>query len=154
VRLLVLGGTAFLGRAVVEHALTRGDEVTLVNRGRTNPGLFPEAERVRADLTSGAEWTRGRGWDAAIDLDPTTQPSAVARYAGALADAVGHVAFVSTISVYADPSQPIDEEAAVHAPPDPEPATFIESEYGALKVGCERAVHVAFGSARPPSGRA
>ena len=51
-KLLVLGGTAFLGRAIAEHALARGDELTLFTRGRTNPDLFPEAEHLHGDRDS------------------------------------------------------------------------------------------------------
>jgi nucleoside-diphosphate-sugar epimerase len=145
VRLLVLGGTRFLGRAVAEAALARDHEVTLFNRGESHPELFPEAERLRGDLTSDVEALRGDSWDAAVDLDPTTLPRSVRRYCELLGDAVGHFVFVSTISVYADPSRPLDEGSPVHEPPDPEPETFAEEEYGGLKVGCERAALGVFG---------
>ncbi len=144
-RLLVLGGTRFLGRAVAEAGLARGHEVTLFNRGVSGPGLFPEAEEVRGDLTSGVDALRGRSWDAAVDLDPTKLPRYVRRYCERLADAVDHFVFVSTISVYADPSRPLDESSPVHEPPDPEPEVFAEEAYGGLKVGCERAVLEVFG---------
>lgn len=144
-RLLVLGGTAFLGRAVVEAALARGDTVTLFNRGRTNPGLYPEAERLLGDLGSNLEALRGRTWDAVIDLDPVTLPRHVRRYAALLDQATDRFVFVSTISVYSDVSQPIDERSPVSQPPDPEPDEFVEEEYGGLKVGCERAVRTVFG---------
>ena len=99
-RLLVLGGTRFLGRAVVEAALAAGHEVTLFNRGRTSPELFPQAERLRGDLTDELDALAGRSWDAAVDLDPTQLPRHTRRRAEALADAVRHYLFVSTISVY------------------------------------------------------
>jgi 2'-hydroxyisoflavone reductase len=145
VRLLVLGGTAFLGRAVVEAALARGDKVTLFNRGVTNPELFPEAERLRGDLGSNVDALSGGVWDAVIDLDPVTLPRHVRGYASLLAEAAGRFVFVSTISVYADVAQPIDERSAVHEPPDPEPEEFVVDDYGGLKVGCERAVQATFG---------
>jgi 2'-hydroxyisoflavone reductase len=66
-KLLVLGGTKFLGRAVVEAALARGHEVTLFNRGQTNPELFPEAERLRGDRDGDLAAIEGREWDAVID---------------------------------------------------------------------------------------
>jgi len=141
-RLVVLGGTRFLGRAVVASALEQGHEVTLVNRGVTNPELFPEAERLRVDLTGDLAVLHGRSWDAAIDLDPTQLPRFVRRYAEALD--VGHFIFVSTISVYAEPSLPLDEGSPLHEPPDPEPDAFDESAYGGLKVGSERAVQETF----------
>ena len=144
-RLLVLGGTAFLGRAVVDAALARGDPVTLFNRGLTNPGLYPEARRLRGDLGSDVDALRGGEWDAVVDLDPVTLPRHVRRYASLLEEAAGRFVFVSTISVYSDVSQPIDERSPVHEPPDPEPDEFVEAEYGGLKVGCERAVQAVFG---------
>jgi nucleoside-diphosphate-sugar epimerase len=145
VRLLVLGGTHFLGRAVVDAALGQGHDVTLFNRGVTNPELYPGVERLRGDLESNLEALRGRRWDAAVDLDPTTLPAAVRRYAEVFADAVEHAVFVSTISVYADPSRPLTEASLVHEPPEPEPESFQEDLYGGLKVGCERAVRDVFG---------
>jgi 2'-hydroxyisoflavone reductase len=145
VRLLVLGGTRFLGRAVVDAALGQGHDVTLFNRGVTNPKLYPAVERLRGDLESDLEALRGRRWDAVVDLDPTTLPAAVRRCAEVLADAVEHAVFVSTISVYADPSRPLTEASLVHEPPEPEPDSFREDLYGGLKVGCERAVREVFG---------
>jgi 2'-hydroxyisoflavone reductase len=144
-RLLVLGGTRFLGRAAVDAALAGGHEVTLFTRGRTNPGLFPEADRLRGDLASDLGPLAGRSWDAAIDLDPTQLPRHTRRRAEALRDAVAHYVFVSTISVYAEPARPIEEETPVREPPEPEPETFVAEEYGGLKVGSERAVLDVFG---------
>ena len=104
-KLLILGGTKFLGRAAAEEALGVGHEVTLANRGETNGELFPEAERLQVDLTGDLDALRGRTWNAAIDLDPTQLPQHTRRRAELLRDAVGHYVFTSTISVYADPSQ-------------------------------------------------
>jgi 2'-hydroxyisoflavone reductase len=132
VKLLVLGGTKFLGRAVVEAALARGHEVTLLNRGVTNPDLFPETEKLRHDLTVDVD-VGGRNWDAVVDLDATQR---AARYVDAFRAGIGHYVFVSTISVYADFSEPIDEQSPLHEPSE---------EYGGLKVASERAVQTAFG---------
>lgn len=142
-KLLVLGGTKFLGRGVVEAA--RDHEVTLFNRGQTNPELFPEVEKLRGDLTGDLDALGGRSWDAAIDLDPTQLPRHTRRRAEALVDSVGHYVFVSTISVYSDMSKPIDEGSPLFEPPDPEPETFDAELYGNLKVGSERAVQDVFG---------
>jgi len=131
-KLLVLGGTRFLGRAAVEAALASGHEVTLLNRGMTNPELFPEAEKLSGDLATGVE-VGTRTWDAAIDLDPTQR---AAGYVDELRDNVGHYVFTSTISVYSDFSQPVDEGSPLHEPSE---------EYGGLKVVSERAVQEAFG---------
>ncbi|HET7571579.1 MAG TPA: NAD-dependent epimerase/dehydratase family protein [Gaiellaceae bacterium] len=144
-RLLVLGGTRFLGRAVAEAAVASGHEVTLANRGETNPELLPEAERVRVDLAGDlAPLGEGR-WDAAIDLDPTQLPRQTRRRAEALAGSVDRYVFTSTISVYSDVSQPAREDSPVLEPPDPEPEAFDVELYGALKVGSERAVREVFG---------
>src|SRR3954468_9853864 len=99
-KLLVLGGTKFLGRATVEAALARGHEVTLFNRGETNPELFPEAEKLRGDRTQDLDALRGRKWDGVLDPSGYV-PSVVRASAEALAGAAGHYLFVSSISVYA-----------------------------------------------------
>jgi 2'-hydroxyisoflavone reductase len=140
-KLLVFGGTKFLGRGVVEAA--GAHEVTLVNRGRTNPELYPELERIELDLTADLEPLRGRQWDAAIDLDPTQLPRHTRRRAEAVD--VGHYVFVSTISVYSDTSKPIDERSPLFDPPDPEPEEFDPEQYGGLKVGSERVIKDVFG---------
>jgi 2'-hydroxyisoflavone reductase len=141
VRLLVLGGTKFLGRAAVEAALARGHEVTLFNRGETNPELFPEAEHVRGDRTRDLELLQGREWDAALDTAGYV-PAVVRASAEALADAVGHYTFVSSISVYADQSTPPSEDAAVEELLDPDDESM--ESYGARKAACERVVTGAF----------
>ena len=140
-KLLVFGGTKFLGRGVVEAA--GAHDVTLVNRGRTNPDLYPDVETIELDLTADLEPLHGRQWDAAIDMDPTQLPRETRRRAEAVD--VGHYVFVSTISVYSDTSQPIDESSALFDPPDPEPDAFDPEQYGGLKVGSERVVQEVFG---------
>ena len=142
-KLLVLGGTKFLGRGVVEAATAH--EVTIANRGKTNPELFPEVERIQVDLSGELDALSGREWDAVVDLDPTQLPRHTRRRAELLRDAVGHYVFTSTISVYADPSVPLDESSPVLEPPDPEPEAFDLELYGNLKVGSERAVQEIFG---------
>lgn len=140
-KVLVFGGTKFLGRGVVDAA--RDHELTLVNRGQTHPELYPDVEQIHLDLTGDLDALRGRSWDAVIDLDPTQLP----RHTRQRAETVdaGHYVFVSTISVYSDTSQPIDESSPVFEPPDPEPETFDPELYGALKVGSERALQELFG---------
>jgi nucleoside-diphosphate-sugar epimerase len=137
-RIVVIGGTKFLGRAAVNAARAAGHELTLVNRGQTNAELFPEIEQIHLDLRGDLDALTGRTWDAAIDLDPTQLPRQTRRRAEAL-DA-GHYVFVSTISVYSDPSAPIDESSPVLEPPDPEPEEFDPELYGGLKTGSERAL--------------
>ena len=147
-RLLVLGGTKFLGRAAVEAALARGHEVTLFNRGETNPELFPEVEKLRGDRTDpgGRRLLKGREWDAV--LDPSGYiPSVVRASAEGLADETAHYLFVSSISVYASLAEPVDEESPVselgELPDDK--LTEDYSNYGPLKALCERAVADVFG---------
>jgi 2'-hydroxyisoflavone reductase len=142
-KVLVFGGTKFLGRGVVDAALAGGHDVTLFNRGQTNPDLYPDVEQIHGDLKEDLSALRGRTWDAAIDLDPTQLP----RYTRARADAadVGHYVFVSTISVYSDTSKPIDESSPLFDPPDPEPEAFDAEQYGGLKVGSERVIENVFG---------
>ncbi|HVS84305.1 MAG TPA: NAD-dependent epimerase/dehydratase family protein [Gaiellaceae bacterium] len=139
-RLLVLGGTKFLGRAAAEAALAAGHEVTLANRGTTNPDLFPEAERIQVDLAGDLAPLAGREWDAVVDTDPTQLPRHTRRRVEALRDAAGQYVFVSTISVYSEVAAPIDESSPVLEPPDPEPEEFDPEQYGGLKTGSERAV--------------
>ena len=98
-RLLLLGGTKFLGRAVAEAALATGHELTLFNRGETNPELFPEAEKLRGDRDGDLAALEGREWDAVVDPSGFV-PRVVGASADLLADAVGHYVFVSSISVY------------------------------------------------------
>ena len=66
-KLLILGGTVFLGRHLTEAALARGHEVTLFNRGQHNPDLFPDVEKLRGDRDGGMDALKGRTWDAVID---------------------------------------------------------------------------------------
>ena len=140
-RLLVLGGTAFLGRALVENALERGHELTLFNRGRTNPELFPEAEKLRGDRNVDVSALEGREWDAAIDV-ATFLPGAVRLSVDALRESISRYVFVSSISAYADLSAPVDEDSAVAELDDP--ASESPEDYGALKAVCERLVLDAF----------
>jgi len=141
--LLILGGTRFLGRHLVEAALGRGHRVTLFNRGKSNPGLFPEIEELRGERGGDLSALRGRRWDAAIDTSGYL-PREVRTSTGLLADAVDHYTFVSSISVYEDFGRAgLNEEAHVLDPPDPEPEELDLELYGGLKVGCEREAEVA-----------
>ena len=139
-RLLVLGGTGFVGRHIVQRALARGDEVTLFNRGRTAPGLFPQAELLRGDRAGDLRALRDGGpWDAAIDVTGY-RPDEVAASSRLLASRVAHLTFISTISVYDDVSRPgVDEDHALA----PLSGRGGREDYGALKALCEQAVHEA-----------
>lgn len=136
-KLLILGGTLFVGRHLVEAARSRGHEVTLFNRGLTDPDLFPDVETLRGDRDGGLEALEGRRWDAVVDTSGYV-PRVVRASATILADAVDHYAFVSSGAVYADFSRPgIDESAPVRVLAD-ETVEDVASEYGALKAACER----------------
>ena len=141
-RLLLLGGPKFLGRAVIDAALERGHEVTLFNRGSTNPELHPELERITGDRDGGLDGLRGRGWDAVVDTSGYL-PRVVAAGAELLSDAVGHYVFVSSVSVYASFAEVVDESSARAQLGEPG-SEDIGKNYGALKALCEETVETAF----------
>ncbi len=143
-RILILGGTKFVGRAVTEAALGRGDEVTLFNRGITNPGLFPGVETVIGDRTVDLYALGRREWDAVIDV-ACYDPDAARLAAKTLKGRAGRYVFVSTVSVYA--SQATTEAQLEDCPlaqlkPDAENPL---ENYGANKALCEQAIQEAFG---------
>jgi 2'-hydroxyisoflavone reductase len=145
-RLLILGGTRFVGRHLTEAALAAGHQVTLFNRGRTSPDLFPEAEHLRGDRGTDLAVLAGRRWNVAIDVNGYL-PRQVRASAELLAGAVERYVFVSTISVYADFKVPgVSEDAPVQEPEpgDAEAAEIPKGGYGRLKVLCERNVQAAF----------
>lgn len=142
-KLLVLGGTRFLGRALVEAALERGDVVSTFTRGETNPELFPGAERLRGDRLGNLAALEGRAWDAVVDLSGYL-PRVVRASAELLEANVGHYVFVSSISAYADLSEPVSEESATATLDDPS-SEDVEKDYGALKAECEREVERVYG---------
>jgi len=142
-RLLVLGGTKFLGRTVVEAGLARGHEVTLFNRGLTNAELFPEVEKLRGDRDGDLAALEGREWDAVIDPSGYV-PRLVRDSAELLRGSVGHYLFVSSGSVYAEPYHPgFDESAPTEELTEPESEDVL-AHYGALKAACERVVAEVF----------
>ena len=99
--ILVLGGTSFLGRAVVVEALAAGHRITLFNRGITNPGLFHGVEARVGDRASDVSALAHGRWDAVVDV-AAYHSDEVRRSVDVLADRVDHYVFVSTLSVYAD----------------------------------------------------
>ena len=141
-KLLVLGGTKFLGRHVVETALARGDEVTIFNRGLHNAELYPEVEKLRGDRDGGLDVLRGRRWDAVVDTSGYV-PRVVRASAEALADAVDLYVFISSMSVYADSRRPNDEGSPVGKLADETVEEVTGETYGPLKALCERAAESA-----------
>ncbi len=143
-RILVLGGTKFVGRALVDAALAAGYEVTLFHRGVTNPDLFPEADHVLGDRDGGLGLLAGRRWDVCIDVSGYL-PRLVGDSARALQNGVGRYVYVSTISVYADLSVPRDETGPLATIEDEATEEITGGSYGALKALGERAVTEVYG---------
>jgi nucleoside-diphosphate-sugar epimerase len=141
VRLLILGGTKFLGRATTEAALARGHEVTLFNRGQTKAELFPDTAKIHGDRAHDLSLLDGRSWDAVIDPSGYV-PHIVRASAEALADAADYYLYISSISVYADFHGPFDEESERKELGDLPADRLLEdySNYGPLKALCEDAV--------------
>ncbi len=144
-RLLVLGGTKFLGRAIVDAALAGGHEVTLFNRGETDAGLFPEVEQLRGDRDGGLGALAGGTWDAVVDTSGYF-PRIVRQSADALVHAVDRYCFISSVSVYADFSHPLNEDCPVGTLEDEAVEEMGEERenYGPLKALCERVVQETF----------
>lgn len=147
--LLMLGGTGFLGPHVVWRAVERGHTVTLFNRGRTGPEMFPDLEHIEGDRYSDlsnleAAVADGRTWDGAVDTFAYV-PSVVTDMMNVIADAVGHYSLVSTISVYPSNDTPGADESAPLAEISDEEAAAIPTHrevgvnYGAMKARCEQA---------------
>jgi 2'-hydroxyisoflavone reductase len=144
-RILVLGGTRFVGRAVVDQAVSRGHDVTTFTRRRHGEPR-PGAESLYGDRTVAADLAvlGGRDWDAVIDTS-VLAPVHVAASAAVLAGHVGHYTYVSTLSVYSQrPREPVTEESATFDCA-PDAGGDLESlGYGVLKSGSERAVTAVF----------
>src|SRR5438105_8830986 len=141
-KLLVLGGTKFLGRHLVASALARGDEVTLFNRGQTNPDIFPEVEKLRGERDGGLGALGGRRWDAVVDTSAYV-PRVARASAELLAGAADFYVFTSSMSVYADFREPNDEGSPLATLEDESVEEVTGETYGALKALCERAVEEA-----------
>jgi 2'-hydroxyisoflavone reductase len=141
-KILILGGTGFLGPALVELALPRGHSLTLFNRGKTQPHLFPNVEKLQGDRDGNLKALEGRKWDAVIDTSGYV-PRVVRASAELLAPNVGQYLFVSTISVYKDMSRGgVDESHAVATVED-EKTEDVSQHYGALKALSEKAAEAA-----------
>ncbi len=140
--ILIIGGTQFVGRHLVEAALAAGHHVTLFNRGITGPGLYPQAEHLQGDRDGNLDALKGRKWDVAFDPAGYV-PRIVQQSAELLKDAVGRYVYVSSISVYVN-SDHADENAPLNVLDDPN-SEDIPKHYGALKVACENVVTEHYG---------
>jgi len=138
-RILIIGGTRFLGRALVQSAQTYGHQLTLFHRGKSAQNIFPDVEQIIGDRMADLDKLSQHTWDAVIDTCGY-EPAAVRLSAEKLAGAVERYCFISTISVYADFRQiGIDETYPIARLPEGEPDSFKVENYGALKALCEQA---------------
>ena len=138
-RILVFGGTMFVGRAFVEHALAEGHELTLFNRGSTNPGLFPDVEHVRGDrdVSDDLDRLRDRSFD--LVVDPSSYfPRQIDAVLDALGDRIGHYVFVSSISAYASYADDLAPEDSELATVDDPAVESLGPSYGGFKALCEQ----------------
>ncbi len=140
--ILVLGGTNFVGPAIVQDLLDKGHQVTLFNRGITNPHLFPELEKIRGnreDGLQGYEQLKGKNWDVVIDVWPDN-PNLVKEAIQMLKSHTKHYAFISSIAVYQDFRQAgLSETSPLRQGTEYEP-----DNYNLNKVLCEKAVEASF----------
>lgn len=148
-KVLVLGGTGQTGPHLVRELLGHGHAVTLFNRGNRSEDLFPEVECLIGDRLPGAAdglkalvdaVAGGRRWDVCIDIWPHI-PKIVEATATLLRGSVGHFMYVSSISVYADHSQPgADETATVGEAPNADELEYTDELFGPFKAECEKRV--------------
>jgi 2'-hydroxyisoflavone reductase len=145
-RILIIGGTAFVGRHVAQAATDSGHEVTLFNRGRTAPGLFPQATHLTGDRNSDLSALADGRWDATVDICAYF-PRQVRSLAHALNGRGGRYVFVSSVSAYSGSvARGFDESGPLCDVTDPDAETVTEQNYGGLKVACEQAAASLFGA--------
>jgi 2'-hydroxyisoflavone reductase len=143
VKILIIGGTRFVGHAMAEAALAAGHDVTLLHRTATD--ALPGATHLLADRNGDLSVLADGSWDASIDVCAYV-PGQVASLHDALGDRGGHHVFVSTVSVYADQDAPGADEDAALLPEPPTGTTEVTGEtYGPLKVACERVARERWG---------
>lgn len=145
-RILILGGTGYIGPEQVTYAVERGHTVTLFNRGRTNPSLFPNVEKLQGDrnVAGGLDALKGRTWDVVID-NPTGKPQWIVDAAAVLKGKVGQFIYVSSTGVYANSDRVMPDENSPLL--ELSPITGPEADqagYGSRKARCEQLVQQAF----------
>lgn len=146
-RMLVLGGTSFVGRAIVEDALRTGADVTLFSRGKTGPELFPGSQRLTGDRDTGDyRALRDGSWDAVVDVSGYV-PRHVGQAMDALGDRAGRYLFISSHAVYQkEGTRPGSDEDAPRRPPVRDTEELNNATYGPCKVACEDDVTARYGS--------
>ena len=144
-RILIIGGTAFVGRAIAQAAIDAGHEVTLFHRGQTGASLFPQATHLHGDRDVDLSALAHSGWDATIDVCAYF-PRQVRSLAAALDGRGGRYVLISSVSAYS-PAVPrnYSESAPLAQVSDAEATTVTNENYGGLKVACERASTQLFG---------
>ena len=153
-RLLILGGTGFIGPHQIRYALARGHQVTVFNRGRHKEAWPGPVEELLGDRNGDLKSLEGRDWDVCID-NPTLLPVWVRDAARVLKGRIGQYVFISTISVYATNDKPADETAplATYNGDDPMAETLKSLNasqwrlYGPLKALCEKEAQSQYGEA-------
>jgi len=139
-KILIIGGTRFVGRYLVKSVQRNGHEITLFNRGQTNPEIYPDIEQIHGDRDGGLNKLKRRKWDAVIDTCGYF-PRLVNDSASFLKNRVGQYVFISTVSVYKDHSKPGNNEKSPLGTIKEKTIEEITGEsYGPLKVLCEKAV--------------
>jgi len=146
--ILVLGGTQFVGRHIVEELLRSGHAVTTLNRGQTIDALPPQVERLRGDRdlgSTGLDALSGRTWETCIDVSGFL-PLHVRSSSEKLCSRVRHYVYISAVSVYGDPARGPVRESHPRSPPAGDDVTEIDqATYGPLKVACENLVSTIIG---------
>jgi nucleoside-diphosphate-sugar epimerase len=153
-RILVIGGTAFVGRHIAEAALAGGHDMTVFHRGLTGARLFPQATHLFGDRDADLSALAGGRWDATIDVCAYV-PRQVRSVAKALDGRGGQYLFISSTSAYALPVSPgFAEDAPLAGLDDPSTEQVTDRTYGGLKVACERAAIELFGDTGATGGPA
>lgn len=142
-RILVLGGTKFVGRAIVEQLVANGHHVTLFTRGQTNADAFPDLPHLIGDRLGDVSSLAGTAWDVVVDVSAYV-PRAVNSVAEHLKSSNPYYVFISTISVYDDPPAGTAEDGPLATLQDETTETIDGGTYGGLKVLCEKAVKAHF----------
>ena len=144
-RILIIGGTAFVGRHIAQAAADRGHDLTLFHRGTTGADLFPKATHLSGDRDADLSALSAGSWDATIDMCAYF-PRQVRSLAAALRGRGGRYVFISSVSAYS-PSVPAgyDESAPLAEIGDPDATEITDANYGGLKVACEQSGAELFG---------
>lgn len=144
-KVLILGGTGISGPHLVRGLRASGHEVTLLNRGKRNPGMFKDVETLIGDRSGPLDMLKGRKWDVVVD-NSGYFPAQVKRSTELLKDSSQHYIYVSSISAYADLTPPgIDEDYKLAELKDPNATEITNDNYGGLKAVCEKLVEQTYG---------